>query len=489
MSQRPGRAPRPAARTRSPRPPRRGSRSAGNDRRRPLLSSTIGWFTGSSTRTPTTRSSSPGASPARQDLPLSTLHGAAPDRPGWGGGRQPGFLAPVGRTRTGRPHRRARPADPPSPASRAAVRRSPPAPARPPRPGPAPPGCAAAISGVTTCSNRPISRSAADRYGPQVPGLDPVPRPSRRRRWRPQRVPVVAAAGPLARAGRTAPAGPALGGVPGRWPPARPGSAGSPTAPARTRSASGSPAPRDRPRPAPGGAARAGLRRLQAAVDRVQVVLDHPQRQVVVALLGQHEPQPGHVGRRELAVARGRPLRIDEALGLEEPDLGDRDVRELRPQLTQDLPDAQGGPGVRPPPRSPDHLVTAGSSPPARAPADTAAGTCRPAPRRRRPGRPRRCAGGSRTCRSGCRRRTTEAPTVPGGTPRAGGRRSRRRGRCRCPGAGRRGDVPSSRNRLPGVRPALDHEQGMPGGSASTARPRPRSPASSAGDLVEGAPA
>ena len=38
------------------------------------------------------------------------------------------------------------------------------------------------------------------------------------------------------------------------------------------------------------------VRRLQTAVDRVELVLDHPQRQVVVALGGQHVAEPLDVG-------------------------------------------------------------------------------------------------------------------------------------------------------------------------------------------------
>src|SRR5207245_349396 len=43
----------------------------------------------------------------------------------------------------------------------------------------------------------------------------------------------------------------------------------------------------------------------------------------------------------EAAVARRRPLRVDEALALEEPDLGDRDVGELLAELCEHLADRE----------------------------------------------------------------------------------------------------------------------------------------------------
>src|SRR5690606_38265446 len=44
----------------------------------------------------------------------------------------------------------------------------------------------------------------------------------------------------------------------------------------------------------------------------------------------------------ELPVARRGPLGLDETLGLQKADLGDRDVREVRTQLSQHLPDGEG---------------------------------------------------------------------------------------------------------------------------------------------------
>ena len=53
----------------------------------------------------------------------------------------------------------------------------------------------------------------------------------------------------------------------------------------------------------------------------------------------QHVAQPLHVGVRVLAVAGRRPLRRDQALLLQEADLGDAEVAELRAQQLEDLPD------------------------------------------------------------------------------------------------------------------------------------------------------
>src|SRR4051812_32373072 len=88
-----------------------------------------------------------------------------------------------------------------------------------------------------------------------------------------------------------------------------------------------------------------GPRRHQAAVDRVQLVLDDPQRQVVVALLGEHVAQPAHVTAGELPVARGRPLRLHQPLVLEEPDLADREIRKLDLQMGEHVADGERGSG------------------------------------------------------------------------------------------------------------------------------------------------
>ena len=61
--------------------------------------------------------------------------------------------------------------------------------------------------------------------------------------------------------------------------------------------------------------------------DRVplrQLLTDHPQRQILVPLRGQHEPQPRHIVPAVLPVTRRRPLRLHQTLGLQEPQLRDR---------------------------------------------------------------------------------------------------------------------------------------------------------------------
>ena len=75
----------------------------------------------------------------------------------------------------------------------------------------------------------------------------------------------------------------------------------------------------------------------------LQAVLDHLERQEVVALLAQDPAQPLDVGLVELAVARRRALGVEQALALEEPDLGDRDVGELVLEQGEDLADRQVG--------------------------------------------------------------------------------------------------------------------------------------------------
>ncbi|MEA2195914.1 MAG: hypothetical protein QOG42_2666 [Solirubrobacteraceae bacterium] len=90
----------------------------------------------------------------------------------------------------------------------------------------------------------------------------------------------------------------------------------------------------------------AGSGRAQTTVDRGQLFLDDPQRQVVLTLLGQDVAQSHHVGVGKLSVARGRPLRLDQALGLEETDLADGDVGEIVLELLEDLTDGQGGPAL-----------------------------------------------------------------------------------------------------------------------------------------------
>jgi hypothetical protein len=68
---------------------------------------------------------------------------------------------------------------------------------------------------------------------------------------------------------------------------------------------------------------------------------DHPQRQVRIALHGEDVAQPLDVGRREPAVSRSRPGRLDQPLGFQETDLGRADVRKFRAQLGQHLADTE----------------------------------------------------------------------------------------------------------------------------------------------------
>src|SRR5207245_3134987 len=70
---------------------------------------------------------------------------------------------------------------------------------------------------------------------------------------------------------------------------------------------------------------------------RIQLVLDHAQRQELVALQPQDLLQPFEVGFAEEAVPALRPPRREQPLVLEVPDLRDRDVRELLPEPADDL--------------------------------------------------------------------------------------------------------------------------------------------------------
>ena len=87
----------------------------------------------------------------------------------------------------------------------------------------------------------------------------------------------------------------------------------------------------------------AGWRERPGLVDlaTLQPIADDPQRQEVFALLAQDDPQTIDVEVVELAIARRCALGVDEALALEEADLGDGDVGELLEQERQDLTDGQ----------------------------------------------------------------------------------------------------------------------------------------------------
>jgi hypothetical protein len=71
--------------------------------------------------------------------------------------------------------------------------------------------------------------------------------------------------------------------------------------------------------------------------DLEQPALDDLEGQEVLPLLAQDPAQPLDVVVVELAVARRRSLRVKQALALEEPDLGDGDIRELLPQQGEHL--------------------------------------------------------------------------------------------------------------------------------------------------------
>jgi hypothetical protein len=79
-----------------------------------------------------------------------------------------------------------------------------------------------------------------------------------------------------------------------------------------------------------------GLRRVSVAA---QTALDDLERQEVLALLAEDPPKPVDVLLVELPVAGRRPLRVEETLALEEPDLGDGDVGKLVLQQGQHVPD------------------------------------------------------------------------------------------------------------------------------------------------------
>ena len=217
-----------------------------------------------------------------------------------------------------------------------------------------------------------------------------------------------------------------------------------------------------------GLACRVG-RRLESALHRVELLLDDLQRVVVVALLGEDVAQPLQVGPGELPVARRRALGLDQPLGLEEADLGDADLGEVRAQLVEDLADAHPAAGRRWRwPRTSDrgaHAVTVLRAvevdEPVLADLDLVA-----------TGQQHLVdpvavdVGAVEAADVG----DQVAVATYDGTRRGGGSPSRRRGRSRC-----RDDGPadtssvSSRNRLPALGPRWTTSSALPSGSASTA--------------------
>jgi hypothetical protein len=70
-------------------------------------------------------------------------------------------------------------------------------------------------------------------------------------------------------------------------------------------------------------------------------VPDHLERQEVLSLLAEDPTESFDVRLEEFAVPRRRALGVDQALALEEPDLGDRDVGEFLPQQRQHVANGQ----------------------------------------------------------------------------------------------------------------------------------------------------
>ena len=85
---------------------------------------------------------------------------------------------------------------------------------------------------------------------------------------------------------------------------------------------------------------RIGQRRLLTARQGIEMLPNDFQGQVVVPLHPQHLGQPLNVLRTEFAVSGRRPARFDQALGLQEANLGDGHFRELVPQPGKNRADA-----------------------------------------------------------------------------------------------------------------------------------------------------
>src|SRR5262245_51284717 len=81
-------------------------------------------------------------------------------------------------------------------------------------------------------------------------------------------------------------------------------------------------------------------RRLEPPLHRVEVLLDHLERVVVVALRAEDVAQSLEVGVRKLAIAGLGAFGLDESLSFEEANLGDADVWKIRTKVRQHFPDA-----------------------------------------------------------------------------------------------------------------------------------------------------
>jgi hypothetical protein len=77
-----------------------------------------------------------------------------------------------------------------------------------------------------------------------------------------------------------------------------------------------------------------------ASINLIEMLPDHLQRKVVLALDREHVTQPLHVTLVIAAISRRRTLRCDQSFGFQKSDLGNRDLGEFGAQHCEDLPDA-----------------------------------------------------------------------------------------------------------------------------------------------------
>ena len=250
-------------------------------------------------------------------------------------------------------------AAPPAPAPRAAAATAPPAPAPSRRPGPR--------RRVT------LPRQRRHQLGeqadltvrrrpetPQMPRLQPVRRQPRHRPRDDHRVRVVPARRIRHRARRAAPTRPAstrrsrVRAIRSARPSRIVDRAGS--APIRPGTA-----PRDRPPPAPAAPAR-----LRAAASRCANCsrITRSGRYWSRCAVSTNRSRATS-SQQYLRYPDARALRLDQPLGLQEPQLGDRGVGKLRPQLRQHLADAHQRSARAPPPGG---VAAAGSFTPGRPP-------------------------------------------------------------------------------------------------------------------------